>query len=78
MIALLLVIRTSADCSTLARVLREQFLHVCKVTCVYIYIYVCVITYIYMCVCVIIYMYMCVPVHINMQLNGIHLSIYLI
>ena len=57
MIALPFVIRTSTDCSTLARVLREQFLHVCKVTCIimYVCIYInimCALLYIYVCVCV--------------------------
>ena len=68
MIALPFVIRTSTDyCSTLVRVLREQFWHVCEV--IYLYIYVCV------CVCV--YYYVCVPEHIYMQLHAIYLSLYL-
>ena len=55
MIALLFVIRTSTDCSTLARVLR---LHV--------YIYMCVIIYIlYDYVCYDIYICVCARAHIH-------------
>ena len=76
MIALPFVIRTSTDCSTLARVLREQFLHACKAACIYVCVRVLLYIFVYIYVCVCSCTYTC-SYMVSIYLSFIYLSIYL-